>query len=87
MARLEDPTLWIEAIVREFIDQSPENTLKNQDNDKAFETPLVGFSKGDDPLYEAYKDHVGPFYLTSWEIFALTYRLLNVKPEELTVIR
>lgn len=86
MAQLEDPTLWIEAIVREFIDRSPENTLKNQDNDKAFETPLVGFSKGDDPLYEAYKDHVGPFYLTPWEIFSLTYRLLNVKPEELTVI-
>ena len=38
MAQSEDPTLWIEAIVREFVDQSPENTLKNQDNDKAFET-------------------------------------------------
>ena len=38
MAQWEDPTLWIEASVREFIDQSPENTLKNQDNDKAFET-------------------------------------------------
>ncbi len=86
MAQSEDPTLWIESIVREFIDQSTENTLKNQDNDKAFETPLVGFSKGDDPLYEAYKDHIGPFYLTPWEIFSITYRLLNVKPEELTVI-
>ena len=38
MAQPEDPTLWIEAIVREFIDKSPENTLKKQEHDKAFET-------------------------------------------------
>ena len=46
MAQLEDPTLWIESIAREFIDQSTENTLKNQDNDKAFETPLGRLLKG-----------------------------------------
>ena len=77
---------WIETLIKDFIDHSPENTLKDHNNDKAFETPLVGFSRGDDPLYEAYKDHVGPFYLTPWEIFALTFRVSNVKPEELTVI-
>jgi epoxyqueuosine reductase QueG len=77
---------WIEAIIKEFIEHSPENTLKNRENDKGFETPLVGFSKGDDPLYEAYKDHVGPFYLTPWEIFVLTFGVSSVKPEELTVI-
>jgi epoxyqueuosine reductase len=80
------PKGWIETIIKDFVDHSPENTLKNRDNDKAFETPLVGFSRGDDPLYEAYKDHVGPFSLTPWEIFALTFRDLSVKPEELTVI-
>jgi epoxyqueuosine reductase len=77
---------WIETVIKEYIDHSPENTLKNSDNDKAFETPLVGFSKGDDPLYEAYKEHVGPFFLTPWEIFATTFFEFNVKPEELTVI-
>ena len=77
---------WIETVIKDFIDHSPENTLKNRDNDRAFETPLVGFSSGDDPLYEAYKDHVGPFSLTPWEIFVLTARMMNVKPDELTVI-
>jgi epoxyqueuosine reductase len=77
---------WIEEIIRDFIDHSSENTLKNKGNDRAFETPLVGFSQGDDPLYEAYKDHVGPFYLTPWEIFSVTLRLFDVRPEELTVI-
>ena len=81
-----ESSVWMETIIKDFIDQSPENTLKNHDNDKAFETPLVGFSRGDDPLYNAYKDHVGPFYLTPWEIFAVTDRVSSVKPEELTVI-
>jgi ferredoxin len=82
----EEPEGWIETIIKDFIDHSPENTLKNEHNDKAFETPLVGFSRGDEPLYKAYKDHVGPFSLTPWEIFALTFRVLDLKPEELTVI-
>jgi ferredoxin len=77
---------WLEGIIQEFIRQSPENTLQNKTHEKAFEAPLVGFSRGDDPLYEAYKDHVGPFYLTPWEIFAVTFRDFSVPPEELTII-
>ena len=84
--KLDNPGAWVEAIIKGFIENSPENSLKNQENDKAFESPLVGFSRGDDPLYDEYKDHVGPFYLTPWEIFAITYRDSGVKPEELTVI-
>ncbi len=81
-----EPSFWIENVIKDFIEHSPENTLQNSDNEKAFETPLVGFSKGDDPLYEAYKDHVGPFYLTPWEIFVLTFSDSSVKPEELAVV-
>ena len=75
------------SIVREFIDQSPENTLKNHNNDKAFETPLVAYQRVMTLCTRHIKDHVGPFYLTPWEIFSLTYHLLNVKPKEFTVIR
>ncbi len=81
-----ETSVWIEKIIKDFIDYSPENTLKNQDNDKAFETPLVGFSKGDDPLYEAYKEHVGAFHWTPWEIFTRTFPELGVKQGELSVI-
>jgi len=35
--------IWIESLIKDFIETSPENTLKNQNNDKAFEMPLVGF--------------------------------------------
>jgi len=86
MNQMNETSVWIETFIKDFIDHSPENTLKNQTNEKAFETPLVGFSRGDDPLYEAYKYHVGPFYLTPWEISALTFQDLNVKPGELSVI-
>jgi epoxyqueuosine reductase len=81
------PGSWAADIIREFIEKSPENTLQNEANEKAFGTPLgVGFSKGINPLYEDYKEHVGPFYMTPWEVFAITFRDFSVKPGELTVI-
>ena len=82
----ETNAIWLEKLIKDFIETSSDNTLKNQNNDKAFEMPLVGFSRGDDPLYESYKDHVGPFYLTPLEIFVVTFRDFHIKPEELTVI-
>ena len=55
---LSDPAAWIKTVIQKFIENSPENTLKNQENDKAFENPLVGFSSGDDPLYDSFKEYV-----------------------------
>ncbi len=77
---------WIERTIEDFIETSPLNTLQNKNDDKAFEMPLVGFSRGDDPLYESYKEHVGPFYLTPLELFIVTFKDFSIKPEELTVI-
>lgn len=76
----------IEESVQRFITFSPENTLRNGPGERAFESPLVGYSRGDDPLYEAYKEHVGPFHWTPAEVFARTVRDGRVKPEDLTVI-
>ena len=77
---------WIEGLVGDFILHSPENTLRNQANDRAFERVIVGFSKGDDPLYEEYKDVVGPFHWTPSEIFATTFPGVAFDPGDLTVI-
>jgi epoxyqueuosine reductase QueG len=84
--KLENPAAWVEGIVKDFIDNSPENTLQKWDNEKAWDRALVGFSSGADPIFEDYKDHVGPFYMTPWEVFVLTFKDPTVKPEELTVI-
>ncbi len=77
---------WIKSIITRFIETSPDNSLQNEENDKAFDPALVGFSSGGDPLYEEFKTHVGPFHWTPVEVFALAFPDLKVQPEELTVI-
>lgn len=77
---------WIEGMIRDFLIHSPENSLRNQAKDRAFEEVIIGFSKGDDPLYDAYKELVGPFHWTPWEIFTRTFPELAIEPGELTVI-
>ena len=81
-----DLAKWINDIIVEFIVNSTENTLQNVDNEKAFDEPLVGFSGGDDPIYESYKEYVGPFHWTPLEIFNQTFPGVGVNPGELTVI-
>jgi epoxyqueuosine reductase len=83
---IKNPANWIESMIKDFINKSPENTLKNPQNDKAWADPLVGFSSGDDPLYQEYKKHVGPFHWTPLELFKLTFPSLEVTADQLTVI-
>ncbi|MBI5601926.1 MAG: epoxyqueuosine reductase [Deltaproteobacteria bacterium] len=82
----DDLAPWIVSLIEDFIERSPENTLQNAAQEKAFENPLVGFSRGDDPLYESYKELVGPYHWTPLEIFALTFPDSPTKPQDLTVI-
>ena len=82
----ENRAAWVEAVIKNFINQSPENTLKNAGGDKAWADPLVGFSGGDDPIYQSYKEHVGPFHWTPLEIFSMAFPQAEVTANELTVI-
>jgi epoxyqueuosine reductase QueG len=86
MLEKEETGSWIGETIRDFLLFSPENTLKNQARDRAFEKVIVGFSKGDDPLYEAYKELVGPFHWTPLEIFSRTFPGSDIQPGDLTVI-
>ena len=47
-----DSPLWLESAIKEFWLASPENSLRNEDNERAWGEPLVGFSSGADPLYK-----------------------------------
>ena len=76
----------IESVIKVFVETSPENSLKNSANERAFDTPLVGFSSGDDQLYQDYKTHVGSFHWTPEEVFALAFPDLKVGAEEISVI-
>jgi len=83
---IEDPSAWVTSLIKGFAAASPLNSLRNPANDKAWDEPLVGFSRGDDPLYELYKEKVGPFHWTPLEMFQLTFPGTPVTAEELTVI-
>ncbi|MFQ6075451.1 MAG: epoxyqueuosine reductase [Candidatus Bathyarchaeia archaeon] len=84
--RIGYPAAWIETVVKQFIKESPENTLKNEENERAWAEPLVGFSSGADPLYQFYKKDIGEFYLTPLEIFTHAFPGARVTPDQLTVI-
>jgi len=77
---------WIEETIKCFINQSPENSLGNKGNEKAWADPLIGFSNGNDPLYQFYKQDIGSFFLTPLEMFAKTFPKLEITPNQLTVI-
>ncbi len=61
---------WIEGVIKTFVAGSSENSLKNAKNDKAWAEPLVGFSRGDDPIFEFFKRDIGPFFWTPLEAFS-----------------
>lgn len=82
---LKEPGVWVGQVIRDFI-ASPVNTLNNRDNEKAWAEPLVGFARGDDPLFDAYKEHVGPFHFTPSELFGQTFPGMEFKAADLTVI-
>lgn len=81
-----DPAAWIEAFIKDFHSRSSENSLKNETGEMAFGKPLVGFSKGGDPLYGKIREHIGPFYLTPEDVFEKAFPACGFSPEELTVI-
>ena len=80
-----DMSAWIEGVIKEFCQKSPENSLKNQENEPATYDPLVGFSSGADPLYAFLKKDIGP-QKTPIEIFQKSFPGESVTPQELTVI-
>ena len=81
-----DPKSWIEDVIFDFIEQSPENTLQGPFQEKAFENPLVGFANGADPIFNLYKQYVAQYHWTPQEIFNLTFPENTAEARELTVI-
>jgi epoxyqueuosine reductase QueG len=59
----------IRNLIRDFLAASPRNTLGDQTGEPAWEEALVGFAAGADPIWQQYKEYVGPFHWTPWEVF------------------
>jgi epoxyqueuosine reductase len=77
---------WVREVIERFVANSPDNSLKLEPDEKAWDEVLVGFSSGADPLYEAYKDLVGELHWTPLEVFSIRFPDAGVSPEDLTVM-
>lgn len=77
---------WIEHLINEFISTSPHNTMQNDAGDPAWDTALVGFASGADPIWQQYKEYVGAFHWTPWEVFNQHRPEENVSADQLTVV-
>ena len=81
-----DQARLIERIILDFIKTSPLNSLGPGLDEPAWEDALVGFSAGDDPMFQEAKNFVGEFHFTPLEIFSLTFPELEAEAGELSVI-
>ena len=77
---------WIKAVIRDFIAGSPLNTMRNNAADPAWDDVLVGFASGADPLWQQYKEYVGPFHWTPWEVYNQHGAKAPANAGELTVV-
>lgn len=77
---------WIAGTIADFCATSPANSLTGNGGEPAWGTPLVGFSRGDDPYYPRFKADIGPFLWPPEEAFALGWPDASAAADELTVI-
>ncbi|MBU3952174.1 MAG: hypothetical protein KJ658_08535, partial [Proteobacteria bacterium] len=70
---------WMENIVN--------NALMPGSKLHAFASPIIGFARGDDPLFLFLKEDIGPaFYWTPEDAFKSAFPGKKIQPEELSVI-
>lgn len=77
---------WIESVIRGFIATSPHNTMQNEAGEPAWDSTLVGYASGIDQIWQQYKEYVGAFHWTPWEVFNQHRAEQTVSAEQLTVI-
>jgi NAD-dependent dihydropyrimidine dehydrogenase PreA subunit len=77
---------WLTDAANAFM-LGPDNDLHLPGSrEPAFDLPLVAFAAGDDPIWENFKEHVGPYHWTPLEAFSLGYPGEAVRASELTVM-
>ena len=68
----DDPAFnedWFIKTIKEKIADHPENAMEYPfSGERIFSEPLVGFIRGDDPIFQRYKEIIGPHHFTPEEI-------------------
>ena len=76
---------WVVSIIQDFC-SSEANTLNDGSGEAAWDTPLIGFANGVDPIFDQYKEVVSPFHWTPLEVYQQAFPDESVMAENLVVI-
>jgi epoxyqueuosine reductase QueG len=77
----------VREIIENFVTTSPENRLGGPFGDEdAWAKPVIAFCRGDDPVFDLFREAVGKDQWTPLEIFSRSFPDLSVEPGELAVI-
>ena len=78
---------WLKQSIKDFCDDSEHNVLRDVGNEKVWEEPIIGFSRGNDPLYDTLKEDIGAFYWSPLEIYRKTFpKEKEVASDKLAII-
>ena len=84
-----DPATFLEAEIKNYIANSPNNIMPDFPGEHMWDEPLVGFADGDDPLFTEYKRIIGDFHVTPREALEMNLKKKTIgydHPENISVI-
>ena len=70
----KDPAAFLEAEIKAYIANSPNNIMPDFPGEHMWDEPLVGFANGDDPLFTEYKKIIGDFHATPREVLEMNLK-------------
>ena len=74
---------WFIRTIQDKIASHPENQMEYPFfGEPIFDEPLVGFVRGNDPIFDQFKEVIGHHHFTPWEIMRRQAENNGVKPPE-----
>ena len=74
---------WFEKTIGETVASHPDNAMEYPFfGEKIFMAPMVGFLRGNDPIFDELKTIIGPHHFSPWEIMAWQAKKNGVEPPE-----
>ncbi len=74
---------WFIRTIKEKVSNHPENAMEYPYyGEPVFEEPLIGFVRGNDPIFEKFMEVIGPHHFTPWKIMKWQAEKNGVKPPE-----
>lgn len=79
-------TEWILQEIESLLADPDLNRLGPDLAEPVWDSPLIGVSRGDDPLYAEFKEKIGPFYWTPLDAFRTRFPEADLADSHLAVI-